>query len=132
MATADPDGKVIHVRFTIGNSLIILSDGLGRSSPDRGQMTLHIYTRNVDKLWKDALEAGAKVSMPLDDMYWGERYGQLVDPLRKSMVDLYAREHEQEGGGGQAEGVYGDVRKGGTSRRGAVTLGSSDVLKSLL
>ena len=81
MATADPDGKVIHVRFTIGNSLIILSDGLGRSSPDRGQMTLHIYTRNVDKLWKDALEAGAKVSMPLDDMYWGERYGQLVDPF---------------------------------------------------
>ncbi len=76
-----PDGKVVHARFTIGDSLIMLSDGFGRSSPDQGQMTLHIYTKNVDKLWKDALEAGAKIAMPLDDMYWGERYGQLVDPF---------------------------------------------------
>ncbi len=76
-----PDGKVVHAIFTIGDSLIMLSDGFGRSSPDQGQMTLHIYTKNVDKLWKDALEAGAKIAMPLDDMYWGERYGQLVDPF---------------------------------------------------
>jgi PhnB protein len=76
-----PDGKVIHARFTIGDSLIMLSDGFGRSSPDQGQMTLHIYTKNVDKLWRNSLAAGATVTMPLDDMYWGERYGQLTDPF---------------------------------------------------
>jgi PhnB protein len=42
---------------------------------------LHVYTKDVDKLWNQALAAGAKVSMPLDDVFWGERYGQLVDPF---------------------------------------------------
>jgi len=76
-----PDGKVIHARFTIGDSLIMLSDGFGRPSPNQGRVTLHIYSRNVDRLWKDAIAAGAKVEMPLDNMYWGERYGQLTDPF---------------------------------------------------
>jgi len=76
-----PDGKVVHARFTIGDTLIMLSDGFGRSSPDQGQVVLHIYSKNVDKLWKDAIGAGATVVMPLDDMYWGERYGQFKDPF---------------------------------------------------
>jgi len=47
-------------------------------------VTLHIYSRDVDRLWKRALSAGAKVVMPLGNQYWGERYGQLVDPFGHS------------------------------------------------
>ena len=44
-------------------------------------MTLHIYTENVDGLWQQAVQAGAKVVLPLDNQFWGERYGMLVDPF---------------------------------------------------
>jgi uncharacterized glyoxalase superfamily protein PhnB len=78
------DAKIIHSRLMIGNSLIMMSDGFGDASATDGSgITLHVYSKNVDKLWRDALAAGAKVSMPLDDMYWGERYGQLIDPFGK-------------------------------------------------
>jgi uncharacterized glyoxalase superfamily protein PhnB len=77
-----PDGKVVHARFTIGDSLFMMSDRFGRPpSPAADEVTFHIYSKNVDKLWKDALAAGAQVTMPLEDQYWGERYGQLVDPF---------------------------------------------------
>lgn len=75
-----PDGRIIHSRFTIGDSLFMMSDGFGTATGG-GPITLHVYSKNVDKLWKDALGAGAKAVMPLEDMYWGERYGQLIDPF---------------------------------------------------
>ncbi|HZY47807.1 MAG TPA: VOC family protein, partial [Candidatus Bathyarchaeia archaeon] len=40
----------------------------------------HLYTNNVDKLWQQAVDAGAKVTMPIDNQFWGERYGQFTDP----------------------------------------------------
>jgi len=44
-------------------------------------MTLRVYSKDVDKLWEDALAASATVAMPLDNVYWGERYGQLTYPF---------------------------------------------------
>ena len=41
----------------------------------------HIETKDVDKLSAQALAAGAQATMPLHDMFWGERYGQLEDPF---------------------------------------------------
>lgn len=79
------DGKIIHARFKIGNSLMMLSDQFGAdtipSPPGVTPVTFHIYTRDVDKLWKRAVSAGAKVVMPLGNQYWGEKYGQLIDPF---------------------------------------------------
>ena len=51
------------------------------SSAGTTTVTLHIYTTNVDKLWRRALDAGAKIVMPLENQFWGERYGQLQDPF---------------------------------------------------
>src|SRR3989442_15957626 len=64
----------------------MLSDAFpgGTQSPDvlgNSPVTLHIYINDVDKLWQQAVDAGAKVTMPLDNMFWGERYGQLTDPF---------------------------------------------------
>jgi uncharacterized glyoxalase superfamily protein PhnB len=84
------DGKIVHARLKIGDSIVMLSDifpGSGVKNPletGRSPITLHLYSRNVDKLWKRAVEAGAKVEMQLDDMFWGERYGQLTDPFGHS------------------------------------------------
>lgn len=81
---------IIHARLKIGDSIIMLSDifrGSGVKNPlepGRSLITLHLYTRNVDELWKRAVEAGAKVEMQLDNMFWGERYGQLTDPFGHS------------------------------------------------
>jgi len=82
---AVPDGKLMHARIRIGDSIVMLSDTFpgGTQSPDalgNSPVTLHIYINNVDKLWQQAVNAGAKITMPLDNTFWGERYGQLTDP----------------------------------------------------
>jgi uncharacterized glyoxalase superfamily protein PhnB len=87
-----PDGKLIHGRIQIGDSIIMLSDifpGAHKEHKDPRELgaasvTLHIYSKDVDSLWKKAVEAGATVDMQLGDMFWGERYGQLTDPFGHS------------------------------------------------
>ena len=44
-------------------------------------MTLHIYVEDVDAFVDRAVEAGAKVTMPVMDAFWGDRYGRLEDPF---------------------------------------------------
>jgi len=44
-------------------------------------VTIHVYVKDVDKLFNQAVDAGAKVIMPLMDAFWGDRYGQLEDPF---------------------------------------------------
>jgi len=87
MRNPGPDGKIMHARIRIGDSLVMVSDHYG--APEGGPAeptattttTLHIYTKDVDSMWAKAVAAGAKVDMPLDDTFWGERYGQLIDPF---------------------------------------------------
>ena len=82
-----PDGKILHARMRIGDSIVRLSDefagSLHKSPASLGAttVTLHIYTENVEGLWQQAIQAGAKVILPLDNQFWGERYGMLVDPF---------------------------------------------------
>ncbi len=82
-----PDGKLIHGRIKIGDSIVMLADefeGGGASAPTTvgtTSVTLHIYADDVDNLWERALAAGARIAMPLENQFWGERYGQLVDPF---------------------------------------------------
>ena len=84
---ATPDGKIVHSRLKIGDSIVMLSDeflGSGMKSPTSlgtSTVTMHLYTKDVDRLWQKAVSAGARVVMPLDNQYWGERYGQLADPF---------------------------------------------------
>jgi PhnB protein len=54
----------------------------GRIEVPGGTATvLHLETAEVDSLWERALAAGAEVRQPLADTFWGERYGQIVDPF---------------------------------------------------
>jgi len=82
-----PNGRIIHARLKIGDSIVMLSDvfeGSDRTAPSTvgtSTVTLHIYTPDVDAMWNRAVDAGAKITMALDDQYWGERYGHLLDPF---------------------------------------------------
>jgi PhnB protein len=85
-----PDGKIAHAEIQIGDSMIMLADempGSGARSPRAlGGSTseLFLYVDNVDPIFNQAVSAGAKVEMPLDDMFWGDRYGKLTDPFGHS------------------------------------------------
>ncbi|HEX2034111.1 MAG TPA: VOC family protein [Chloroflexota bacterium] len=83
-----PDGKVLHAELKIGDSRIMLADefpdmGSCRAPQSLGgtSISLHIYVEDVDTAFQRAVEAGATVTMPVQDTFWGDRYGSLVDPF---------------------------------------------------
>jgi len=82
-----PGGKLLQVELDFGDARVVLADEfpeLGVLSPLSigGTATvLHLSTDDVDALWQRALDAGAEVRQPLGDAFWGERYGQIVDPF---------------------------------------------------
>jgi PhnB protein len=85
--TYDPtETTLFHATIKIGNSLISLNQetsALGIFSPatlGNNGSQIHLYVENVDKVWADAIEAGAKEVWPLNDAYWGDRVGTLIDP----------------------------------------------------
>ena len=84
-----PDGKrLIHAALDINGGLVMLSDDFpelsgGTSSLPAGVtgVTVHLDLPDVDGTFASAVEAGAKVTMPLADQFWGDRYGKLRDPF---------------------------------------------------
>jgi PhnB protein len=54
---------------------------LGPKARNGTSVTLHLYVEDADKQFKQALDAGCTVQMPLDDMFWGDRYGIVQDPF---------------------------------------------------
>ncbi len=86
-----PDGTIMHAEIKIGDSIIFI----GEESPNRGVTkspqtlggctgTLNIYVNNVDQVFKQAIAAGGKETMPVADQFWGDRYGSFVDPFGHS------------------------------------------------
>jgi PhnB protein len=88
-----PDGKrLMHAQLKVLGMDLMLSDDfpehMGRSrTPEAfggSPVTLHLHTDDVNSLWEKAVAAGAKVTMPLADQFWGDRYGQFTDPFGHS------------------------------------------------
>ena len=81
----DENGRTMHVHLYINGSSIMLSDAY----PEHGQAhqqpqgyTLQLLLGDeIDVWWKRAVDAGCEVVMPLDVMFWGDRWGQLRDPF---------------------------------------------------
>jgi len=82
-----PDGRILNAQIRIGDSVVMLSEefpGSDAKSPaslGTSTVTLHVYSKDAEKLWQQAISAGAKITMPMEDQFWGERYGQLADPF---------------------------------------------------
>ena len=78
----DPSGKKVwHASMRIGNSIFFVNDVFPDMGGGAQTASLWIYTDNVDQWFKRATEAGAEVAMPMMDMFWGDRMGQLKDPF---------------------------------------------------
>ena len=83
-----PDGKsVAHAEISIGNSIIMLSNEMpqhGNKSPATLKGTpikLAVYVQDCDAVFKRAVDAGATVTMPMADQFYGDRAGGVQDPF---------------------------------------------------
>ena len=82
-----PDGRIMHAMVQIGDSKVMLADAfsecgaMGPKGLKDSPVYLHIYVEDVDAAMAQAEAAGAKITMPATDMFWGDRYGQLTDPV---------------------------------------------------
>ena len=87
-----PDGKIVHAEIRIGDSIVMLNDempsmpgqpGVYRSPRTAGLATgaLFLYVKDVDAVFDRAAKAGCVVRQPPTDMFWGDRYGQVIDPF---------------------------------------------------
>jgi PhnB protein len=87
MRMSMPDGKIAHAELDIGDSVVMLNDQLPQShikSPnDLGGTTtsVFLYVEDVDSVVQDAIDAGATVTMPVADQFWGDRFGAVSDPF---------------------------------------------------
>ena len=85
-----PDGKLIHAAVRINGFLVMLNDDFPEMSGGKSMtptslggtpVTIHLTVTDVDAKFQRALDAGATVVMPLDDQFWGDRYGMVRDPF---------------------------------------------------
>jgi len=82
-----PQGKLMHAMIRIEGSAVMLVDempecgALGPKSLKGTPVTIHLYVEDADAVVARAVAAGAKVTMPVADMFWGDRYGRIEDPF---------------------------------------------------
>jgi uncharacterized glyoxalase superfamily protein PhnB len=82
-----PDGKgVMHAQLKIGNSMLMMGNEfpphcLSPNSRGGTTVSLYMYVENADAAFDRAVKAGCTVKMPLNDAFWGDRYGQVEDPF---------------------------------------------------
>ena len=85
-----PDGKIAHAELEIGDSVVMLSDPFPHSTvkPPRElggtSVGIFVYVEEVDAVFQQAVDAGATVTMALEDMFWGDRFGTVSDPYGHS------------------------------------------------
>ena len=85
-----PDGRLIHAAVQINGSMVMLNDDFPEMCNDKSMtpkalggtpVTIHLTVTDVDTKFQRALDAGATVVMPLEDQFWGDRYGVVADPF---------------------------------------------------
>jgi PhnB protein len=76
-----PGGLIMHAELQIGDSNLMLSDEFPGMSSAPNSINLFLYTEDVDTVFNRAVKAGAKVEMPLENQFWGDRYGKIRDPF---------------------------------------------------
>ena len=88
--TAPNSSKIMHARMDVFGSILMFADdfpemmgGKPRTPEALGgtPVTLHLQLEDAKAVWDQAIAAGATVTMPLKDQFWGERYGQFLDPF---------------------------------------------------
>jgi PhnB protein len=82
--SAGPDGKIMHAELKIGDSRFMVNDiMMGEKTPKTTGVSptgLWLFVEDSDALFKRAVGAGAKTHMPIDNQFWGDRAGSIIDP----------------------------------------------------
>ncbi|MDK4740019.1 VOC family protein [Rhizobium sp. LEGMi198b] len=84
MYPADEQGRTMHIHLYINGSSLMLCDAYpehGHALQKPQAFTLQLLVDDIDAWWKRAVDAGAEVLMPIEVMFWGDRWGQLRDPF---------------------------------------------------
>ncbi len=107
-------GKYMQIALWFGDSAVMLADEFpeaGILSPlamGGTPIVLHISTENVDALWQRAVDAGATVLQPLQEQFWGDRYGQLADSFGYRWgLAQHVRDVDQDEVARQATAIFG-------------------------
>jgi len=80
----DDKGRTMHIHLYINGSSLMLSDAYpehGHSLEKPAAFNLTLQVKDIDSWWNRAVAAGATSVMPVQQMFWGDRYGQLRDPF---------------------------------------------------
>ena len=109
-----PDGKIGHAELEIGDALVMLADpfphSTARPPTELGgtSVGVHMYVEDVDATVKQAVDAGATVTMEVADQFWGDRFGAVTDPfghvwtIATHVEDLTPEEIAERGGAAMA------------------------------
>ena len=104
-----PDGKIGHAELKIGDSLVMLSDPFPQASTTPPKelggtsASIFMYVEDVDAVVQKAVDAGATVTMEVEDQFWGDRFGSITDPfghnwsIATHVEDLTPEEIEERG-----------------------------------
>lgn len=85
-----PDGRLLHAEIQISGSIIMIADdfpeykgGMKRTPTalHGSPVQLHLYVSDADEVFQRAVKAGCEITMPISDMFWGDRYGCVRDPF---------------------------------------------------
>jgi PhnB protein len=82
-----PGGKIAHAELEIGDSVVMLSDPMPQQSVKSPKelggtsASLMLYVEDVDEFVQQAVDAGATITMPVEDQFWGDRFGKVTDPF---------------------------------------------------
>ncbi|MGE0045625.1 MAG: VOC family protein [Hyphomonadaceae bacterium] len=86
-APAEDGKRLMHAHIKINGGDVLMSDvfeEFGHDMSDPHGVTIHLQVDDADAWWNRAIAAGAMIAMPLDNQFWGDRYGQLRDPFGHS------------------------------------------------
>jgi len=116
-----PDGgRTMHATIQIGGSILMMGDEMSgaencpKSAETLGAspVSLYVYVPNADAAFKQAIAAGAVETMPVADMFWGDRCGSLKDPFGYSwMIATHTQDLTQEQISKGAEAFFSQMAK---------------------
>ena len=115
----NPSGSgIMHATIQIGDSILMMGDeapGMSCQSAETmggSPMGLFLYVKDADATFKQAVAAGAKSTMPVADMFWGDRAGNLVDPFGYSwMIATHTQDLSPEQIRKNAEAFFASMAK---------------------
>ncbi len=111
-----PDGKsVMHAEVKIGDSTIMICEefpqmeAISPTTLKGSPVSIHLYVEDADKLQARAVEAGATERLPVQDTFWGDRYGKVTDPFGHHWsIATHVEDVSPEECARRAEKMYGE------------------------